>query len=57
MIAPWKKNSDQPKQHIKKQRNYFMYQCNFLFGFNQIVTTEGLVIKENFRELNYSHIK
>ena len=23
MIAPWKKNSDQPKQHIKKQRNYF----------------------------------
>ena len=23
MLAPWKKNSDQPRQHIKKQRNYF----------------------------------
>ena len=23
MLAPWKKNSDQPKQHIKKQRHYF----------------------------------
>ena len=23
MIAPWKKNYDQPRQHIKKQRHYF----------------------------------
>ena len=23
MTAPWKKNCDQPKQHIKKQRHYF----------------------------------
>ena len=22
-IAPWKKNDDQPRQHIKKQRHYF----------------------------------
>ena len=22
MTAPWKKNCDQPKQHIKKQRHY-----------------------------------
>ena len=22
-LAPWKKSSDQPKQHIKKQRHYF----------------------------------
>ena len=22
-LAPWKKNSDQPRQHIKKQRHYF----------------------------------
>ena len=23
MLAPWKKNYDKPKQHIKKQRHYF----------------------------------
>ena len=23
MLAPWKKSSDQPGQHIKKQRHYF----------------------------------
>ena len=23
MLAPWKKNSDEPRQHIKKQRHYF----------------------------------
>ena len=23
MLAPWKKNCDQPRQHIKKQRHYF----------------------------------
>ena len=23
MLAPWKKNYDQPEQHIKKQRYYF----------------------------------
>ena len=23
MLAPWKKNYDQPRQHIKKQRYYF----------------------------------
>ena len=23
MLAPWKKNYDQPRQHIKKQRDYF----------------------------------
>ena len=22
MLAPWKKNYDQPRQHIKKQRHY-----------------------------------
>ena len=22
-LAPWKKNYDQPRQHIKKQRDYF----------------------------------
>ena len=23
ILAPWKKNHDQPRQHIKKQRHYF----------------------------------
>jgi len=23
MLAPWKKNYDQPRQHIKKQKHYF----------------------------------
>ena len=23
MLAPWKKNYDQPRQHVKKQRHYF----------------------------------
>ena len=23
MLAPWKKNYDQPRQHIKQQRHYF----------------------------------
>ena len=26
MFAPWKKSYDQPKQHIKKQRHYFVDQ-------------------------------
>ena len=24
MLAPWKENSKQPTQHIKKQRHYFI---------------------------------
>ena len=23
MLAPWKKNYDKPRQHIRKQRHYF----------------------------------
>ena len=26
MLAPWKKNYDQPRQHIKKQRHYFAHK-------------------------------
>ena len=26
MLAPWKKNCDQPRQHIKKQRHYFAHK-------------------------------
>ena len=28
MLAPWKKNYDQPRQHIKKQRHYFANKCS-----------------------------
>ena len=27
MLAPWKKSYDQPRQHIKKQRHYFINKC------------------------------
>ena len=26
-LAPWKKNCDQPRQHIKKQRHYIANKC------------------------------
>ena len=25
-VAPWKKSYDQPRQHIKKQRHYFVHK-------------------------------
>ena len=27
MLGPWKKGYDQPRQHIKKQRHYFIDKC------------------------------
>ena len=27
MLAPWKKNYDQSRQHVKKQRDYFANKC------------------------------
>ena len=27
MLAPWKKSYDQPRQHVKKQRHYFIDKC------------------------------
>ena len=36
MLAPWKRNCDQPRQHIKKQRHCFMNKgpCNQSYGFS-----------------------
>ena len=36
MLSPWKKNYDQPRQHIKKQRHYFANkgQSNQRYGFS-----------------------
>ena len=28
-LAPWKKNCDQPRQHITKQRHYFANKCSY----------------------------
>ena len=30
MLAPWKKSYDQPRQHIKKLRNYFANKVNLV---------------------------
>ena len=36
VFVPWKKNYDQPRQHIKKQRHYFAYkgQSSQGYGFS-----------------------
>ena len=36
MLTPWKKNYDQPRQHIKKQRPHFAnkYPSNKSYGFS-----------------------
>ena len=40
MLAPWKKNYDQPRQHIKKQRHYFankgLSSQSYGFSSNQV---------------------
>ena len=33
MLAPWKKNYDKPKQHVKKQRHYFSNQGSSSQGY------------------------
>ena len=31
--APWKESYDQPRQHIKKQRHYFVYKGRSSQGY------------------------
>ena len=33
MLTPWKKSYDQPRQHIKKQRHYFVNKDPFSQGY------------------------
>ena len=35
MLAPWKESYDQPRQHIKKQRHYFVNKglSSQIYGF------------------------
>jgi len=37
MVAPWKKNYDKPRQHIKKQRHHFAYKGPYSqsYGFSR----------------------
>ena len=50
MLAPWKKSYDQPKQHIKKQRQYFANKgpSSQSYGFsNSIYGCESWTIKKS----------
>ena len=39
MLAHWKKSCDQPRQHIKKQRHYFVNKGHYSqsYGFSSIM--------------------
>ena len=41
MLAPWKKNYDQPRQHIKKQRHYFANKSPSSQGYGFPVVMYG----------------
>ena len=41
MLAPWKKNYDQPRQHIKKQRHYFANKVPSSQGYGFPVVMYG----------------
>ena len=59
MLAPWKKSYDQPRQHIKKQRQYFANKglSSQSYGFSSMVFQScmdvrlGLSTKLNAEEL------
>ena len=39
MLTPWKKSYDQPRQHIKKQRHYFVNKVRLFkaMGFSAVM--------------------
>ena len=47
MLAPWKKSYDQPRQHIKKQRHYFVDKdlSSQSYGFSSSHGCESCTIK------------
>ena len=55
-LAPWKKNCDHPRQHIKKQRHYFTNKCsssqNFVFSSSYVWMWE-LDFKESWTPKNW----
>ena len=56
MLAPWKKNCDQPRQHIKKQRHYFadkdLSSQSYGFSYNHVWMWE-LDYKEGWEPKNW----
>ena len=56
MLAPWKKSSDQPRQHIKKQRHYFadkgLSNQSHAFSSSHVLMWE-LDYKENWVPKNW----
>ena len=56
MLTPWKKNYDQPRQHIKKQRHYFVNKdpSNQSYGFSiSHVWIWELDCKESWAQKNW----
>ena len=56
MLTPWKKSYDQPRQHIKKHRHYFMIKCqsNQSYDFyGSHVLMWGLDYKESWTLKNW----
>ena len=56
MLVPWKKSSDQPRQHIKKQRHYFANKCpsSQSYGFSSShVWMWALDYKESWAPTNW----
>ena len=41
MLTPWKKNYDQPRQHIKKHRHYFANKCRSSQGYDFFLVMYG----------------
>ena len=55
MLAPWKKSFEQPRQHIKKQRHYFVSKCpssqGYGFSSSHVWIWVGLQRKLSAKEL------
>ena len=53
MFAPWEKSYDQPRQHIKKQRHYFVNKAHLVkvMVFPLMYGCESWTIKLSIKEL------
>ena len=54
MLAPWKKNYDQPRQHIKKQRHYFANKgpSSQSYGFSRYACKSWTIKKAEHRRID-----
>ena len=53
MPAPWKKNYDHPRQHIKKQRQYFKVRLVTGRNINNLrYTDDATLMAESEEQLN-----